>query len=70
MEAAQRVILVADHTKFGRVFLMRVADLDVVHEVITDAGLPDEARQALEARGLRVHIAEGAPTREEVNMAG
>lgn len=70
IEAAQRVILVADHTKLGRVFLMRVADLDVVHEVVTDAGLSDEARHALMARGLRVHIAEGARAREEAPMAG
>ncbi len=58
IEAARRVILVADHTKLGRVFLMRVASLDVVHEVVTDAGLPDEARHALEERGLLVHIAD------------
>lgn len=70
IEAAQRVILVTDHTKLGRVFLMYVASLDAVHEVVTDAGLPDEARHALEGRGLLVHIADAAPVDKEVIMAG
>jgi len=49
IEAARRVILVADHTKLGHVSMMNVASLDVVHEVVTDAGLP--VRGAPRARG-------------------
>jgi DeoR family fructose operon transcriptional repressor len=70
IEAARRVVLVADHTKLGRVFLMRVASLDAVHEIVTDAGLPDEVRCALEGRGLLVHIADAAPVDKEVSMIG
>ncbi len=74
IEAARRVILVADHTKLGHVSMMHVASLDVVHEVVTDAGLPDDARRALEDRGLRVHIADVDDTRmeggEEVRRLG
>ena len=60
IEAAQRVVLVADSSKFGRVFPTRVAALDVVHEVITDAGLPDSISRDLEAAGIRVHRADPA----------
>ena len=70
--AAQRGILVTDHTKLGRVFLSHVAPIDVVHEIVTDSGLPTEVRQVHEARGMRVHVAPaGHPrTREEVRRSG
>lgn len=70
IEAAKRVILVTDHTKLGRVFLMHVASLDAVHEIVADAGLLPEARQALEDRGIQVHIADATAAGEEVSIAG
>ncbi len=70
IEAARRVVLVADHTKLGRIFLMHVTAMDNVHEVVTDAGLPDEARHALEERGLLVHVADAMPVGKGVGMAG
>ena len=70
--AAQRVILVADHTKLDRVFMKHVASLDAVDEVVTDVNLPDEARQALLDRGLRLHIASVGhmPAGKEVRLTG
>ncbi len=68
--AARRVILVADHTKLGLVSMMHVASLDAVHEVVTDAGLPEEARRALENRGLRVHIADVRPRADGTEGGG
>ena len=41
---------VADHTKWGIVGLSSFADLDDVDTLITDGGLPDEARTALADR--------------------
>jgi len=44
IEAADEVILLADHSKFGRRALVRVAPITAVHRIITTPGVdPDEA---------------------------
>jgi DeoR/GlpR family transcriptional regulator of sugar metabolism len=48
MEAARRVVVVADHTKWGVVGLSSIAALDEADILITDEGLPAEAQAALE----------------------
>ncbi len=58
--AAERVVLITDHSKLGRVFATPVASFDAVHDVVVDAGLPDEVRHDLEKRGIRVHIVDAA----------
>jgi DeoR/GlpR family transcriptional regulator of sugar metabolism len=57
MSCGQEVLIVADHTKFGRLALARLCGLDEVRRVVTDPGLPDEYREVLEAAGLRLHLA-------------
>lgn len=55
--SATKVCLLADSSKFENISLARVcnwADIDVL---ITDAGLSDEAKLALESQGVRVEIA-------------
>jgi len=47
VEAAQRVVVVADHTKWGVRGLSKFAKLDEAHVLVTDSGLPDEARSIL-----------------------
>ncbi|MFF0200334.1 DeoR/GlpR family DNA-binding transcription regulator [Streptomyces sp. NPDC005017] len=42
--AARRVVVVADHTKWGTVGLSSFATLEEVDTLVTDAGLPPEAR--------------------------
>ena len=42
--AARRVVVVADHTKWGTVGLSSFASLDEVDVLVTDDGLPEEAR--------------------------
>ena len=49
--------MVADHTKRGIVGLSSFADLDDVDTLITDGGLPDEARTALADRVGQLIIA-------------
>lgn len=39
IEAATNVTLIADHTKFERTSLVKVADLDVFDAIVTDAGI-------------------------------
>ena len=57
VKAARKVTVVADHTKWGIVGLSSFADLDDVDTLITDGGLPDEARTALADRVRQLIIA-------------
>jgi DeoR family transcriptional regulator, fructose operon transcriptional repressor len=45
---ARRVVVVADHTKWGTVGMSTIAKLDEVDVLVTDDGLPDAARELLE----------------------
>lgn len=53
-EKAQRVILVADGTKFGRRSFVQFADLETVDLLLTDTELTGEMREALEGAGVRI----------------
>ena len=57
VKAARKVTVVADHTKWGIVGLSSFADLDEVDTLITDSGLPDEARTPLADRVGQLIIA-------------
>jgi DeoR/GlpR family transcriptional regulator of sugar metabolism len=46
-EAARRVVVVADHTKWGVIGLCSILSLDQADALVTDAGLGDEARELL-----------------------
>ncbi|MGW2282140.1 DeoR/GlpR family DNA-binding transcription regulator [Streptomyces sp. NPDC001770] len=48
VSAARRVVVVADHTKWGTVGLSSFATLDEVDTFVTDAGLPAQAREEIE----------------------
>jgi DeoR/GlpR family transcriptional regulator of sugar metabolism len=52
MNCAARVVIVADHTKFGRNAMIHVADLAELDQIVTDRGLAPEHRQLLEERGI------------------
>jgi DeoR family fructose operon transcriptional repressor len=52
LAAARRRILLADHTKVGLVRLCKHGELRDVDLLITDTGLPDDQKAALEAAGL------------------
>ncbi len=57
---AREVIVCADSSKFGRDVLVMFLGLGQVHTVITDTGLADGHRAALEERGIRVLLARPA----------
>jgi DeoR family transcriptional regulator, fructose operon transcriptional repressor len=57
MKCGQEVLIVADHSKFGRLSLSRLCGLDEVHRVVTDPGLPGEYRDLLERSGVAVQVA-------------
>ncbi|MFD5748802.1 DeoR/GlpR family DNA-binding transcription regulator [Streptomyces sp. NPDC127033] len=50
MRSARRVVVVADHTKWGTVGLSSFATLDEVDTLVTDAGLSAQARAEIEER--------------------
>src|SRR3954447_11684444 len=57
MACGQEVVIVADHTKFGRLALARLCGLDEVHRLVTDPGLSEEYRAILEEAAVTIHLA-------------
>jgi DeoR family fructose operon transcriptional repressor len=64
VDNAREVILVADHSKFGRVTLGRVCGLERLDAIVTDAGLPARFVTAFAARKLKLHVAGQARARQ------
>ncbi|MCI9873036.1 DeoR/GlpR transcriptional regulator, partial [Arthrobacter humicola] len=54
VDAAERAVLVADSSKYGRFAKYRALRLAELAEVITDGALPEMAAQAITAAGIRV----------------
>ncbi|MEW5956591.1 MAG: substrate-binding domain-containing protein [Chloroflexota bacterium] len=57
IRAARQVILLADHTAFGRESVMQVGPATLIHQVITDNVLPADYRLDLGKLGIEVIIA-------------
>lgn len=57
MARAERVIVVADASKFGRALFAQVSGLDAADVLVTDAAPPAETAAALEEAGVEVLIA-------------
>ncbi|MFJ3662701.1 DeoR/GlpR family DNA-binding transcription regulator [Streptomyces sp. NPDC090119] len=64
VRSARRVVVVADHTKWGTVGLSSFAALDEVDTLVTDGGLPAEARAEISERLRRLVVA-GEPEDDE-----
>jgi DeoR/GlpR family transcriptional regulator of sugar metabolism len=66
VQAARKVTVVADHTKWGTVGLSSFADLSEVDTLVTDDGLPPEARALIADRVGKLVIANaGRPPRPD-----
>ncbi|HZW29425.1 MAG TPA: DeoR/GlpR family DNA-binding transcription regulator [Isosphaeraceae bacterium] len=63
MSCGQEVMIVADHTKFGRLALARLCGLGEIDSVVVDSGLAPEHRGVLEAAGVAIHVAPVAESR-------
>jgi len=57
VQSARRVVVVADHTKWGTVGLSSFATLEQVDTLVTDAGLPAEARAEISEHLRRLVVA-------------
>lgn len=58
IENANKVVLVADHSKFGKLFMAHVCSIDMLHHVITDNKTPRNILSRLGDSGIDVSIAE------------
>lgn len=58
MKAAQKTIVLADSSKFGRRGFVKIAGFDEVDILITDSNIPDKAVSALESLGVDLRIVE------------
>ncbi|MFI9590721.1 DeoR/GlpR family DNA-binding transcription regulator [Nonomuraea sp. NPDC052265] len=61
VEAASRLVVLADHTKWGTVGISTIAQLGEADVVVSDTGLPEAARQALSERAGRLVLAQARP---------
>lgn len=57
IEVSSRIIVVTDHSKFGRSAMIPVAPLEMADVVVSDTGLRREHRAMLEAHDVRVLLA-------------
>lgn len=57
IEHSQRVITLADHTKFGLIAENKTADLEGIDQLITDERAPIEVLDELKHRGVKTTIA-------------
>jgi DeoR/GlpR family transcriptional regulator of sugar metabolism len=57
IKCAEQVIIVADHTKFGRNAMTHVATLDELDQIISDSDLAPEHRQFLDERRVSYLLA-------------
>lgn len=56
MRCADEVVLLADHTKFGRQALAHLCELGAIDTLITDAATPTEQRRLADEAGVRVIV--------------
>ena len=57
IKAARKIIVVADHSKFGRDAMIQVADWSEVHTVITDHGVAPESQEMLKQKNVDLLLA-------------
>ena len=55
--AASEIIVVADSSKFGRICLHKILEPMGIAKLVTDAGIPDSARETLTRIGVEVIVA-------------
>ena len=54
LKAGKEIIVVADHTKFGRAATVLLAPLESIHTIVTDGQTPRDFVDAVQEKGIRV----------------
>jgi DeoR/GlpR family transcriptional regulator of sugar metabolism len=55
--SSRRVIILADHGKFGRAAMVPLATLDLVDVVVSDTGLEEKYRRLVRRHGIDLQLA-------------
>ena len=58
MQTAQKTIVLADSSKFGRRGFSKIGDMEEVDHIITDSRIPDATAKRIEEMGIELTIAE------------
>ena len=58
IRASQKVVVLADSSKFGKKSFAKICPLDQVDEIITDRGISQSTKHRLEEHGVKVTIAD------------
>ncbi|GAB3499524.1 DeoR/GlpR family DNA-binding transcription regulator [Flexivirga lutea] len=66
IHAAKRVVVVADHSKWGIIGLSTIATLDAVDTLVTDAQLDEDARRAIGRHQVNLVVA----ARDDISAPG
>jgi DeoR family transcriptional regulator of aga operon len=53
LKAGKEIIVLADHTKFGRAATVRLAPLESIHTIVTDKQTSRDFLEAVQQRGIR-----------------
>lgn len=56
IQAAQKTIVLADSSKFGRRGFSKIADMEEVDQIITDSGISTSTAQTIEEMGIELTI--------------
>ena len=56
LKAGKEIIVLADHTKFGRAATVRLAPLESIHTIVTDKGTSQDFLEAFQERGVSVLV--------------
>lgn len=56
LKAGKEIIVLADHTKFGRAATARLAPLESIHTIVTDQGTSQDFLEAFQERGVSVVV--------------
>ncbi|MDQ4053086.1 MAG: DeoR/GlpR family DNA-binding transcription regulator [Actinomycetota bacterium] len=64
MQSSRQVVVLADHSKFGRSTFAQVADLDVADILVTDSPLEERMAEALSTAEVKVVLAGESASRD------
>jgi DeoR/GlpR family transcriptional regulator of sugar metabolism len=69
-QQCSRVVVMADHTKFGERALCKVLDISRINTVVTDEKTPPEQRSALQKDGRQVIVASLSNSERQLTAEG
>ena len=56
LNSAQKTIVLADSSKFGKKSFAKICNLNAINEIITDKGISPSVKQKLEENGVKVTV--------------